>query len=326
MRQVQKNSRIVDPFGVDLRTIATKLKTMPLLAILFVYFIICPMIVVDAVKVPPTVFINKCCRIGEKLERNTECSFGGTDRWWPVIYMILKQVYFEPYGDAPRFFKPNESSRPQCDSPELISGEHKTALFSNGTLYIPDRGELIEKDNFCIDKDVALICSQQSQSIINSNNQPQNRTLVRKCCQQNQIYQTDTDRYCVTLRDGHEIIGRKLVENSANTLQYRYEFPQCSKSTNNIAIVGKFNESDFDESSGNLTLAEGVFQSDQYCLEHFNDTGAVNVHVFTCTDYLPTSEKSGQVCQSIRFSIEHSSYFHLRYCKLDDKIISHFLF
>lgn len=301
MRQVQKNSNFVDPFRVISHVTATKLKMMPLLAFLFGCFIIWPMIMVDAGKVPPPVSINKCCRIGEKLERNKECSFGGTDRWWPVIYMIIKQVYFEPQGDAPRFFKVNESTRPQCHSPELISGEHRTALFSNGTLYIPDRTELIGSENFCIDKDTALICSQKSQNA-NLINQSPSRTLVRKCCPQKAIYQTDT--FCVTLRDGHEFIGRKLVENSTNPLEYRYEFPQCSKtSTNNIAIVGKFNESNFDETTGNLTLTEGVFQSDQYCLEHFNDTGSVNVHVFTCTEYLPTSERSGKVSDIFRLSI-----------------------
>lgn len=267
------------------------MKTIPLLIILIGCFAIWPMPDVQAAK-PSPVFINKCCRIGEKMELNNECTYGGTEQWWPVIYMILKNGYFEPHGEAPRFFKVNESFRPRCDSPELISGEHKVALFSNGTLYIPNRGEFIESDNFCIDKHTALICSQQSQNA-NSINQIPKRTLVRKCCPKKAIYQTD--KFCVTLRDGHEIIRRKLVENATNALEYRYDFPQCSKSTNNIAIVGKFNASDFDERSGNLTLAEGVFQSDQYCLEHFNDTGSVNVHVFTCTEYLPTSEKIEKV-------------------------------
>lgn len=266
---------------------------MSLLPILF-GLVTAQFLVVNAGRAPAPVYINKCCRIGEKLERNSECSFGSTEHWWPVIYMIVKNGYFEPHGEAPRFFKVNESSRPHCTSPELISGEHKTALFSNGTLYIPDRTELIGADNFCIDKDMALICSQLSQND-NSVEQQQNRTLVRKCCAQKAIYQTGTGDFCVTLRDGNDIIGRKLVENSTNPLSYRYEFPQCSKHSNNIAIVGKFNQSNFDESTGNLTLAEGVFSSDQYCLEHYNDSGSVNVHVFTCTEYLPTSEKSGTV-------------------------------
>lgn len=257
------------------------------------------MVAVEAGK-PPPVLVNKCCRIGEKLERNKECSFGGTDRWWPVIFLIVKHDYFRPHGEAPRFFRVNEASRPMCQSPELISGAHNMAVFSNGTLYLPDRTQLIESDHFCVDKDVALVCNQQTQNA-NLINQPLNRTLVRKCCPEKAIYQTETDTTCVKLRDGHSIIGQKLIENSTNPLEYRFGFPQCSENSaeNNIAIIGKFNESKFDESSGNLTLSEGTFQSDQYCLEHFNDTGSVNVHVFTCTEYLPTSGKSEKVIKLI---------------------------
>lgn len=275
--------------------IMKEMTTLPLpLMILLGSFAVCPLLMSDAAKAPPPLYINKCCRIGEQLDLNQECSIGGSDQWWPLIYMIIKQQYFDPHGDAPRFLKVNESTRPQCDSPELISREHNMALFSNGTLYIFDRNEHVDIDNFCIDKDKALICSPRTQNA-NSINQPMNRTIVRKCCPQNAIYQRDTDTVCGTLADGHEIIERKLIQNSMNPLELRYGFPQCSKSTNDFAIVGRFNETQYDESTGNLTLAAGNFQSHQYCLEHFNDTGSVNVHVFMCDEYLPTSEKTTKV-------------------------------
>lgn len=270
-----------------------KMNAMSLLVVI-IGLVIWPMLSTDAAKTPSPVFVNKCCRIGEKLERSKECSFGGSNHWWPLIWMIMKSAYFEPHSDSPRFFKVTESSRPRCQSPELIIGEHSFVVFSNGSLFLPDRNELFESDNFCIDKDMALVCSAQAQ-IDNSNKPSVNRTRVQKCCPQKAIYQTETDSACMTLRGGHEIIGRKLLENSTNPLEYRYGFPKCSKSMNNIAIVGKFNESKFDESTGNLTLAEGTFQQDQYCLEHFNDTGMINVHVFTCTEFLSISEYSEKV-------------------------------
>lgn len=292
IRQVHKESNVADLLSRILPVNTAKTKTMSLLMII-IGLAVWPMLDADAGKPPPPpppVFVNKCCRMGETLDRNQECSFGGSDHWWPVIYLLNKNKYYTPHGDAPRFFKINESIRPRCQSPELVSGNHTMALFSNGTLYLPSHTEVLESDNFCVDKDLALICSPQAE---NSNliNRPVNRTRVPKCCPQKAIYQTQSDTTCVTLRDGHEIIERKLIENATNPLIYRYGFPQCSKNSNNFAIVGKFNESKFDESTGNLTLAEGIFQLDQYCLEHFNDTGTVNVHVFTCTDYLPTSEK-----------------------------------
>lgn len=293
-----KKSNFVDPSSVILQMTVKKMKTLPLLTILLGSFAISPILVCDAAKAPPPLYINKCCRIGEQLDANQECTFGGSDQFWPVIYMIMKQTYFEPHGEAPRFFRANESTRPQCHSPELISGEHSMALFSNGTLYIPDRTEMVDVENFCVEKDRALICSQNTQND-NSVNRPINRTIVRKCCPKTAIYQRETDTVCETLGDGHEIIGRKLVQNSTNPLEYRYGFPLCSKGDNNFAIVGKFNESKFDENTGNLTLAAGVFQSHQYCLEHFNDTGSVNVHVFMCDEYLPSSEKPGKVSQFV---------------------------
>lgn len=293
-----KKSNFVDPLSVILQMTVKKMNALPLswslLTVLLVSFAIWPMGVGDAAKAPSPVYINKCCRIGEQLDANGECTFGGTDQWWPVIYLIMKQQYFVPHGEAPRFFKVSESTRPQCHSPELISGEHSMALFSNGTLYISDRTEMVDSENFCVDKDKALICSQYTQNA-NSINQPINRTIVRKCCPEKAIYQRDTVAVCETLNDGHEIIGRKLVRNLTNPIDIRYGFPLCSKSSNNFAIVGKFNESKFDESTGNLTLAAGIFQPNQYCLEHFNDTGSVNVHVFMCDEYLPTSEKSEKV-------------------------------
>lgn len=301
IRQVHEKRNFADPLNIKMlpvsinKTKTTTTTTMSFFVVI-IGLIIWPMLVADAGKPPPPpVTVNKCCRIGETLDRNQECSFGGAgvDHWWPVIYLLGKSIYFTPHGEAPRFFRVNESSRPRCKSGEaleLVTGNHTMAVFSNGTLYLPSRQAVLESDNFCVDKDVALICSPQIQNA-DFINQPINRTLVRKCCPQKAIYQTNSDTTCVTLHDGHEIIGRKLIENSTNQLEYRYGFPQCKTNSNNFAIIGKFNESKFDESTGHLMLAEGVFQLDQYCLEHFNDTGTVNVHVFTCTDYLPTSEK-----------------------------------
>lgn len=295
-----KKRNFVDPLSVILQmpvAVASKMKTMPLLTLLLGSFTIwSPILVSAAVKAPPPVYINKCCRIGEQLDVNGECTFGGPDQWWPVIVLMAKNKIFEPHGDAPRFLRVNESTRPQCHLPELINGGHTMALFSNGTLYISDRSEMVDIENYCVDKDKALICSQSAQND-NSVNQPINRTIIRKCCPKEAIYQRGTATVCETLSDGHEIIGRKLVQNLTSDFEYRYGFPVCSKSSNNFAIVGKFNESKFDESTGNLTLAAGVFQSHQYCLEHFNDTGTVNVHVFMCDEYLPTSEKPGKVSQ-----------------------------
>lgn len=320
MRQVRKKIEFADLFRVNKQTSA-KITTMSLLVIIF-GLSLWPMVCINAGKAPPPIFINKCCRIGEKLDGNKECSFGGTDRWWPVIFLMMKQTYFEPSGEAPRFFKVNESTRPHCDSPELISGEHRVALFSNGTLYLPDRAKLIESGNYCVDKDVALVCNQP---VHNDNfiDRPSNQILVRKCCPKNAIYQANTS--CVILGDG--ITERKLVESSVNTLEYRYEFPHCIKNTNDIISVGKFNESKFDEDTGNLTLAGGVLQSDQYCLEHLNDNGNISVHVLTCVEYLPASEQSKKVYNiRINQAVTRSIYFQVLISSNNPKVFFRFYY
>lgn len=272
-----------DPIG---RILAMTMKRLLLSLIVFV-LAISPLCVVNAAK-PPPVVVNKCCRLGEQLERNGQCTIGSMEQlWWPRIYMIMKQSFFEPTGDAPKFFKFLEHSKPICASPELIIDSHNMAIFSNGSLYLIERGKQISADNFCVDKGMAIICDPKVQHS-NEINDQFNRTKIRKCCPQKAIYEPNST--CVSLHDGHEILKRKFLENSTNELDYRYGFPQCTSNNNDtIAIVGKFNETKFDERTGNLTLAEGVFQPDQFCLEHFNDTGSVNVHVFTCAEYLPAS-------------------------------------
>lgn len=265
------------------------MKKLSLSLIVFV-LAICPLCVVNAAKPPPPVAVNKCCRLNEQLERNGECTVGSMEQlWWPQIYMIMKQSFFVPIGDAPKFFKVRELSKPFCASPELIIDSHNMALFSNGSLYLTERGKQINADNFCVDKGMAIICDPKVQHS-NEINEQFNRTKIRKCCPQKAIYD-ETNSTCVSLHDGHEILKRKFLENSTNELDYRYGFPQCTSNSNdNILIVGKFNETKFDEITGNLTLAEGVFKPEQFCLEHFNNTGSINVHVFTCAEYWPASQ------------------------------------
>lgn len=283
LRQQHKFHYSSDPIGRN-----SAMKKLSLSLIVFV-LTICPLCVVNAAK-PPPVAVNKCCRLGEQLERNGRCTVGSMEQllWWPRIYMIMKSTFFEPIGAAPKFFGVRELSKPLCASPELIIDSHNMALFSNGSLYLFERGKQINADNFCVDKGMAIICDPKVQHS-NEINEQFNRTKIRKCCPHKAIYVTNSS--CVSLYDDHEILKRKFLENSTNELDYRYGFPQCSSNSNdNIAIVGKFNESKFDETTGDLTLAEGVFQTEQFCLEHFNHTGSVNVHVFTCAEYLPASQ------------------------------------
>lgn len=257
----------------------------PSLALIVVCLAICPAFDRAAAKTPVNISVNKCCPSDYRLSKNRECTtIDSTKNWWPLVYLVKKGVYYEPKGDAPRFLKARENVRPTCDSPDLIDSPH--ALLSNGTLYLSDRFKFIDAENFCIDQDLALICEPATVENAHLIVDNQNRTLLRKCCSPHELYDANTKCVRGPATDWTTV---KLIENSSDRMEYRYGVPQCGGDGHNIAIVGKLNETALDKRTGLLTLTEGIFRSDQFCLEHVNDSNAIDVHVFTCAEYLPAT-------------------------------------
>lgn len=271
---------ISDPF-----TLIAAMAVKSLLSLIIVGVAVWPIFDQVSAKTPTNILVNKCCPSGYKLNEYRQCMAGSTEHWWPIIYLPNKGQYYDPKGDAPRFIKSRENVRPSCESPEIITTAH--ALLANGTLYLSDRLKFIEIDHFCIDHGMALVCEPtvENAKLVSDT---KNRTILRKCCSPNELYDSNTE--CLALRSGAgDLATVKLIEHSADHLEFRYGVPQCSGNGHNIAIVGKFNETALDMSTGSLTLTEGNFRSDQFCLEHINDSNALNVHVFTCTEYLPNT-------------------------------------
>lgn len=240
--------------------------------------------VTHAARSPPTpIVVNKCCRNGEQLDTNQQCLIGSTEHWWPPIFMIAKQDYYKFRGEAPRYFKVRERWPPSCGQHmELITGTHNIALFSNGTLYLPEKRATVEPDNFCIDKDAALVCFNRPHGM-DSLRAPIAQTKIRKCClNENEIYEASSLR-CVPFGAASTLASKKLLQN-ATAIEYLYGLPTCDKE--GYAVAGKFNELDLETTSGTLFLPEGTFRTDQYCLEHFNDSNTIEVTVMTCAKYL----------------------------------------
>lgn len=242
----------------------------------------------SSVRAPTTTIINKCCRNGTQLDRNQQCVSGGPDKWWPHIFLIMKQSYFTPRGDAPRFFKVREETVPMCDYPELFRGNGSMAIFSNGSLYLSERETMFEPENYCVDKDVAIVCIPKlhgSDSLMS----PLALTKVRKCCGQRSAYSTQ-DNNCVPVPNGHEILSKKLINNST-LIDLVFGFPQCEV-TNHFTIAEKFKESNLEQTTGSLTLDSGrQFNSNEFCLEHtLNDLDKSFVNVFTCVEHLSLSD------------------------------------
>lgn len=243
---------------------------------------------VSGARAPSPIDVNKCCRLGEHLDKSTrQCLIGDSDQWWPLIFLILKQQYFTPHGEAPRFMHPREHKQPICEQPELVDGS--MALFSNGSLFLSERNAFIEPDNFCVDKAAALVCLTRPQGA-DSLRAPVKLTKIRKCCAHRSVYNTK-ENTCAAVDEGHELINKKLISN-ASTVDFLFGFPTC-KVTHHFAIAGKFNEEHLNLETGSLTMNSArQFKWDEFCLEHTiaDDIDEPFVNVFTCAEHLTAAD------------------------------------
>ncbi len=234
-------------------------------------------------RVPIPVTINKCCRLGEGMNAERQCSIGGTDMWVPHVYLLNKKMYFMPKGEAPRFFKIKEGTKPTtCDEPELFSGSTDFVLFSNGSLFISEKGKLVSGDEYCVEKDMALVCFPRPEGT----SKPK-LTKVKKCCGAKAVYQEDKGN-CVALEDGHTVLSKQLINSS--TVDIVYGFPKCD-GNHRYTVAGQFYSHNFDERTGTVTLDTGrEYLYSNYCLEHtLNDLNS-NVNIFTCAEHFSGPE------------------------------------
>lgn len=244
---------------------------------------------------PKAVIVNKCCDLNEHLNEHHECAVGTTNHWWPLIHMIKIQKLFEPLGDAPRFFIVRERSRPLCESPDTLIGSNKMALFSNGSLYLSEQNQFLHSPNFCIDKDVAILCFPPTQktntNAIDSLIVPKKIAKVRKCCGGKAIYFKSSNT-CEIVQQSHEVLQRRLLAN-ASFIDFVYGFPDCKISAH-FTIAAAFKQSNLELSTGSLTLNSGrQFEWNEYCLEHtIRDGSRPYVSVFTCAEAFAVADIS----------------------------------
>lgn len=266
-----------------------------MLGIAFLFNII---VVVESNRVPTIVIVNKCCRLNEHLSVNGECVMNENEtsqKWWPLITMLLKQRFFLPHGEAPRFFRPREQHRPNCINAQFLFGDAKMSIFSNGSLYLSETNQLIDDDQYCVDKGAAIFCLPPSFTLSNDVDAltaPKTIVKIRKCCGSNAVY----DKLLNTCKILNQYVKmfRQRSANSSSVINYVYGFPDCRK-TAHFAIVEMLKESALDFSTGNIKLGSGrQFTWNEYCLERVidntNETGTVKV--FTCVEDLSTIKAS----------------------------------
>lgn len=259
-----------------------------------------------------TVNVNKCCGIGKRItsEKNHhQCIIDNDDKWWPLIFMIKLQSYFEPKGGAPKFMKYRET-RPSCGKPEFYHGQDKLALFTNGSLYLSEKHKFIEPHNFCVDKDSAIVCDPD----VNSPDaliQATKLLKIRKCCVKSAIYKLH-ESTCIP-SNGLTLADGQLVFNSTQT-DVLFGFPEC-KISKYFTIAETFKESNFDWNTNRLVLQSGrKLNWQDFCLEHVIDNTTDNIlplSVFTCADHLYVSSNVNTTPETVNFAFVNSKYLHI---------------
>ena len=230
------------------------------------------------------VSINKCCRFGDHLTLEKTCAAGGGfEKWAPKVFLPLKGTFFNKTGELPAFMKAEEDSFPKnCTDYMFYEGSNKVIIMINGSLYINSKDVMVPPEDYCVEKDAALVCLH-----VNNLTDPGSLTKtlqvtkVNKCCGPRQAYIEHNSTACVNLDKNHELYSAKIIQEA--NVDISYSFPDCE--TNDYAIAGAFVSTNFDPISGDLTTESGkLFKSHQFCLD--NMLGDVNgVHIFTCSEH-----------------------------------------
>lgn len=258
---------------------------------------------VAAIRHRKPITVNKCCNDNESLSENQQCILRNENDWWPLIVMVLKQSYFEPKGSAPQFMK-SRQRRPSCESPEFYTGQHKLALFSNGTLYLLEKHKFIEPYNYCIDKDSAIVCDPEANSP-NAIVHAKESLKIRKCCVKNSIYQASQSTCVAASENILNSANSQMALSKSTEFDVLYGFPEC-KISRYFTIAATFEESNLDRVTNRLMLKTGrKLEWTDFCLENVvidneNETEtAENTSVFVCADHFSIPQNTNEFAKTV---------------------------
>lgn len=270
-------------------------KSVHLLHLAIVLFAALPgTFVVEGARPPPIVQVNKCCRIGEYLDRTKNCVVGGTEKWVPFVFMISKKTHFKPVGDAPRFFRIKERTLPNtCSDPELFVGSNNIVIFSNGSLFLYEKSIFVPPGDYCAEQEAALVCFAPVQGM-DSLIAPKKLTKVMKCCGPDYIYD-EANGTCLPQKEVQGDGFNVRIVNSSN-VEVVYGFPECDL---RYALVGKFRDEMLNDETGSLILDSGkVMGPSEFCLEHTVGKDhnpakdSLFVNIFTCSEHFTVAVPS----------------------------------
>ncbi|CAO1351306.1 unnamed protein product [Diamesa tonsa] len=250
----------------------------------------------------PKVTINKCCRLGDSLNLNKTCvAGGGFKKWAPKVLYPLKGSFFNKTGELPTSIGVREESLPKtCLEPELY---RNAVLVRNGSLFISEKVLFVNPEDFCVDKDVALVCREIYKT---SEQSSENVIKINKCCGPNEVYSDDKSS-CLTLSKDHSLFNSNLLSGNEQ-LDLSYIFPVCLSSE--FAIAGVFLRQNLNPINGELLTESGKrFQQSQYCLDHVlnSDMDSNNISkdliVFTCSEHFAKNPDTIESSDDERFQI-----------------------
>ena len=271
----------------------------------WIILLVCLAFCVDGGKVKVT--INKCCRLGDHLTSDKSCGAGGGfEKWAPKVYFVAKKGYFNRTGELPPFMKADEESFPKtCNNYELFTGPSNIIIMNNGSLYINSKDVMIPPEDYCVEKDAALVCfHQNNMTDPESLTESRQATKISKCCGPRQAYNEHNSTPCANLDKNHELFSAKIIQGNVDI---SYSFPECQ--TNDYAIAGAFIPSNFDAITGDVKTVSGqLFKPHQFCLD--NMLGDVQgIHIFTCSEHYkevavhPSNDASSQDLRFFIYSI-----------------------
>lgn len=243
---------------------------------------------------PPRVVLNKCCSFGEYLDKSKLCVAGSSELWIPLIYLINRKKHHEPPGTAPKFitFEDNifpinrarnineivgdstEEEEVTCtvEDLELITGNHNIVLFSNGSLFLPQRAISLPPSRYCVDQQTALVCFPKSQG-----NLPELK--LKKCCGQHGAYDDEMKKCHIDAGHRRKLNISHLSESEFQTI---YGFPDCKTGSTTFAIAGDWESSQLYSETGHLHIPSHKVNltSNDYCLEYLRTNSSLKI--FAC--------------------------------------------
>lgn len=246
------------------------------------------------------VVINKCCRIGDALNKDGKCDAGvGSKKWAPRVYFPKRDAFYNETGFLPNFMSQHEEVRPTCEFMELMSTKD-VFIVANGSLININKHIFINKlDAYCVDQDFSFVCRADQESV------PDNmaRIELTKCCGPHQIYSSSnaTATPCITVPSSNPLFNKQLLEGAYVDLTYK--FPDCA--SNEFAIAGPFINGNHYPTTGDVRTDSGkIFHSHQYCLDHVQSERYEGVKIFTCSEHYAISPAiTSQHQDDARFAI-----------------------